>query len=70
MTGLERINLVLASGEVFTAIEKAVGQTDPAQEKAALEKAVEKAGRLEQLLREYADQKPDGSAAGASSAEV
>lgn len=55
MNGLERINLVLTSGEVFKSIEKAVGQTDPEQEKAALEKASEKAGRLEQLLREYAD---------------
>lgn len=55
MTGLERIQLVLMSGEVFTAIEKAVGLTDPEEEKAALEKAAEKAGHLEQLLREYAD---------------
>ena len=60
MNGLERINLVLTSGEVFKSIEKAVGQTDPEQEKAALEKAAlekaaEKAGHLEQLLREYAD---------------
>ncbi len=60
MTGLERINLVLACGEVFRAIEKAVGLTDPAQEKEALEKAAEKAGRLEQLLREYADSDKTG----------
>ena len=60
MNGLERINLVLASGEVYTAIEKAVGLTDPAQEKEALEKAVKKAGRLEQLLREYADNNKTG----------
>ena len=60
MTGLQRINLVLTSGEVYTAIEKAVGLTDPEQEKEALEKAAAKAGQLEQLLREYADSEKTG----------
>ena len=60
MTGFQRISLVLVSGEVYTLIKKAVGQINPADEKSALENAADKAAKLEQLLREYADSEKTG----------